>query len=204
MGYFSSGSKTGHFPKKNWLKSLAKIPSKTFELRLIIIFKKYVPINKRYIWAQSCSPRAIPMMTFSWVWSIFLSLPPLFGWGSYRPEKNGMSCAPSWSQPDDVSYNIFLFTFGFFLPLIIIIVSSFSVIITINKNISSIISDNIRQAAMERQAKVIRMVMRAQSKTKNIIIIFLNLRFVLLYQYLYSVGPPMLFCLWQAFLAFPR
>ena len=103
-------------------------------------------------------PRAIPMITFSWVWSIFLSLPPLLGWGSYRPEKNGMSCAPSWSHPDDAPYNIFLFSLGFFLPLIIIIITSLSVIITINKNISSIISDSIRQAAMDRQAKVIRMV----------------------------------------------
>ena len=101
---------------------------------------------------------AIPMMAFSWVWSISLSLPPLLGWGSYRPEKNGMSCAPSWSRPDDAPYNIFLFSLGFVFPLSIIIVSSLSVIININNNISNIISDSIRQAAMERQAKVIKMV----------------------------------------------
>ena len=103
-------------------------------------------------------PRSSTMVTFCWMWSISLSLPPLTGWGSYRPEKNGMSCAPSWSEAQDTTYNIFLFSLGFFLPLLIIIISSFSVISIIKENISTIISKDIRKASMERQYKVVRMV----------------------------------------------
>lgn len=38
------------------------------------------------------------MIVFSWTFSLILALPPLFGWGSYRPEMSGMSCAPSWTR----------------------------------------------------------------------------------------------------------
>ena len=98
------------------------------------------------------------MVTSCWMWSISLSLPPLTGWGAYRPEQNGMSCAPSWSDTQDTTYNIFLFSMGFFLPLIIIIFTSLSVIMTIKQNISTIISSDIRRAAMKRQYKVVKMV----------------------------------------------
>merc|ERR1712126_243747 len=39
-----------------------------------------------------------------------------------------LSCAPSWTLPSDKSYNIFLFTLGFFLPLFVICATSLSVI----------------------------------------------------------------------------
>jgi hypothetical protein len=32
----------------------------------------------------------IQLIILSWVWSICLALPPLLGWGQYRPEANGM------------------------------------------------------------------------------------------------------------------
>ena len=41
------------------------------------------------------------------------------------------SCAPSWSFASDRSYNLFLFSLGFFLPLFIIISTSISVVRTI-------------------------------------------------------------------------
>ena len=42
----------------------------------------------------------------SWVLSLLLALPPLLGWGSYTPELNGMSCAPSWTQVSSLSIHI--------------------------------------------------------------------------------------------------
>ena len=38
------------------------------------------------------------MVLGSWLWSITLALPPILGWGSFAPEVNGMSCAPSWTR----------------------------------------------------------------------------------------------------------
>ena len=37
-----------------------------------------------------------------------------------------MNCAPVWDGEDTQPYNIFLFTFGFILPLILILASSIS------------------------------------------------------------------------------
>jgi hypothetical protein len=30
------------------------------------------------------------LIVLSWVWSIIISLPPLFGWSKFVPESNGM------------------------------------------------------------------------------------------------------------------
>jgi len=43
------------------------------------------------------------------------------------------SCAPTWKEKDHLSYNMFLFVIGFFLPLFIIIVTSLSVIFSLRK-----------------------------------------------------------------------
>ena len=95
----------------------------------------------------------IVMITYSLTISTLLSSPPLFGWGNFAPEENGMrqvfqvkkeetgksyftkfcSCAPSWKKPEDASYNLYLFSLGFFLPMGIIIVSSVSILSTLNK-----------------------------------------------------------------------
>ena len=48
-------------------------------------------------------------------------------------EENGMSCAPSWKHPDDLSYNLFLFTVGFFLPLSIILGTGVKILVIIKK-----------------------------------------------------------------------
>ena len=97
-------------------------------------------------------------MSFGWFWSFALSLPPIFGWGSFRPESNGMSCAPSWRNHSDIPYNIFLFSLGFFLPLAMIILSSLSVIFILRRNVSTLTSKDVKKSALERERKVLIMV----------------------------------------------
>ncbi|XP_023346171.1 blue-sensitive opsin, partial [Eurytemora carolleeae] len=69
----------------------------------------------------------------SWVWGVALALPPLLGWGKYVPESNGMSCAPSWTDPQYNSYNYYLFIGGFIIHLLIILYTSCSAILKIRK-----------------------------------------------------------------------
>ena len=69
-----------------------------------------------------------------------------------------MSCAPSWTQPEDVPYNVFLFTFGFFLPLVLILLTSWIAISNIRRSCRSIKSDDIKSSALARQYKVVKMV----------------------------------------------
>jgi len=96
----------------------------------------------------------ILMRLFSLTISLVLALPPLFGWGHFMPEENGMSCAPSWKSPEDSGYNIFLFTIGFFAPVFLILFTSVSILTTIHKAKSLTQMDEIQRKIMKKQAKV--------------------------------------------------
>ena len=63
----------------------------------------------------------------------------------------------SW-QEEDAPYNIFLFTLGFFIPLLIILVTSIEVIIKLKRDTRNIINRDIRMVAEQRQEKVMKMV----------------------------------------------
>ena len=121
------------------------------------------------------------LVIFSWIWSIFLAFPPLLGWGAYLPEGNWMryflslcnywtlfyqrktanlvlnctSCAPSWTFPSDKGNNLLLFSFGFFLPLLIILSTSISVVRTVSQALGTICERDLQKKAMKKQFKVI-------------------------------------------------
>ncbi|XP_047345879.1 pinopsin-like [Vespa velutina] len=69
-----------------------------------------------------------------WIYALSLSLPPLFGWGSYGPEAGNVSCSVSWEVHDSAtnsdSYIGFLFILGLVLPVIVIVTSYFAIVIT--------------------------------------------------------------------------
>ncbi|XP_018395716.1 PREDICTED: rhodopsin-like [Cyphomyrmex costatus] len=72
-----------------------------------------------------------------WMYALSLSLPPFFNWGTYGPEAGNISCSVSWEIHDPETHNDtyigFLFIFGFFLPVIIITSSYYSIIKTLKK-----------------------------------------------------------------------
>ena len=98
------------------------------------------------------------MIFFCWSYSLLLSAPPLLGWGRFSPEVSGQSCAPDWREAEDVPYNVFLFTAGFFLPLSVILVSSLTVASILRQTTTSIVNTEIKAAAVRRQYSVLRMV----------------------------------------------
>lgn len=61
----------------------------------------------------------------SWVYSLFWTVPPLFGWSSYGLESSGTTCSVVWHSRshNNVSYIVCLFLFCLVLPLIIMIFS---------------------------------------------------------------------------------
>ncbi|XP_035729999.1 rhodopsin-like isoform X2 [Vespa mandarinia] len=69
-----------------------------------------------------------------WIYALSLSLPPLFGWGSYGPEAGNVSCSVSWEVHDSAtnsdSYIGFLFILGLVLPVVVIVTSYFAIVIT--------------------------------------------------------------------------
>ncbi|PIO37389.1 hypothetical protein AB205_0063140, partial [Aquarana catesbeiana] len=59
----------------------------------------------------------------SWVYSLFWTLPPLFGWSNYGPEGPGTTCSVNWHSRDvtNTSYIVCLFVFCLALPFIVIV-----------------------------------------------------------------------------------
>ncbi|KAF7410486.1 hypothetical protein HZH68_004867 [Vespula germanica] len=91
-----------------------------------------------------------------WMYALSLSLPPLFGWGSYGPEAGNVSCSVSWEVHDSAtnsdSYIGFLFALGLVLPVVIIVTSYFAIVTT------TIRVKKKAGARGRREAKVTRMV----------------------------------------------
>uniref|UniRef100_H3DFD6 Teleost multiple tissue opsin 3b n=1 Tax=Tetraodon nigroviridis TaxID=99883 RepID=H3DFD6_TETNG len=67
--------------------------------------------------------RAKIAVAASWFYSLFWTLPPLFGWSSYGPEGLGTTCSVQWHQrtASSRSYIICLFIFCLLLPLLVMI-----------------------------------------------------------------------------------
>uniref|UniRef100_A0A8B9NV34 G-protein coupled receptors family 1 profile domain-containing protein n=1 Tax=Apteryx owenii TaxID=8824 RepID=A0A8B9NV34_APTOW len=68
--------------------------------------------NYRKIWME---------IVLSWTYSLFWTVPPLFGRNSYGPEGPGTTCSVNWHSKDanNVSYIICLFIFCFVIPFVI-------------------------------------------------------------------------------------
>ncbi|XP_076395609.1 green-sensitive opsin isoform X2 [Megachile rotundata] len=99
---------------------------------------------------------AVILGFFVWVYALCLSVPPLFGWGSYGPEAGNVSCSVSWEIHDPVtksdSYIGFIFTFGLVIPVLVITTSYVAIVLTLRK---------VRKragASGRREAKITKMV----------------------------------------------
>ncbi|XP_060813445.1 green-sensitive opsin-like isoform X1 [Bombus pascuorum] len=99
---------------------------------------------------------AITLGIFVWIYALCLSLPPLFGWGSYGPEAGNVSCSVSWEVHDPLtksdSYIGFIFVFGLIIPVLVISSSYVAIIVTLRK---------VRKragASGRREAKITKMV----------------------------------------------
>ncbi|KAJ8011142.1 hypothetical protein DPEC_G00055110 [Dallia pectoralis] len=74
--------------------------------------------------ADSTNYRKIALgITFSWVYSLGWTLPPLFGWSRYGPEGPGITCSVDWSSENanSVSYIVCLFVFCLIVPFAVIV-----------------------------------------------------------------------------------
>ena len=69
---------------------------------------------------------AMKIIVLVWMYAMSLSLPPLFGWGSYTPDRSGLlGCSFDWHSTEaDQAYIIYSLILGFVTPSIIIPISS--------------------------------------------------------------------------------
>ncbi|XP_051507619.1 melanopsin-A [Myxocyprinus asiaticus] len=95
--------------------------------------------------------RAFLILLVAWAYSLGWSLPPFFGWSAYVPEGLLTSCTWDYMTftPSVRAYTMLLFTFVFFIPLIVIIFCYFFIFRSIrstNKAVGKINGDNKRDS----------------------------------------------------------
>ncbi|XP_036403169.1 melanopsin-A [Megalops cyprinoides] len=95
--------------------------------------------------------RALLILLGAWAYSLCWSLPPFFGWSAYVPEGLLTSC--TWDyvtfSPSVRAYTMMLFTFVFFIPLIVIMYCYFFIFRAIrntNKAVSKMNGNNTRDS----------------------------------------------------------
>ncbi|XP_051945686.1 melanopsin-A-like [Xyrauchen texanus] len=95
--------------------------------------------------------RAFLILLVAWAYSLGWSLPPFFGWSAYVPEGLLTSCTWDYMTftPSVRAYTMLLFTFVFFIPLIVIIfcyVFIFRSIRSTNEAVGKMNGDNKRDS----------------------------------------------------------
>ncbi|CAF1121229.1 unnamed protein product, partial [Didymodactylos carnosus] len=113
----------------DFIGALLEIP-----LPLTSNFACTVSLNKYYMIVKPLSRNILTMRTtfisvaLSIFGGLFWSLTPLIGWSSYTLEGVLTSCSITWQSRtvNVISYNISLFIFGYFLPLLVVIYLSAS------------------------------------------------------------------------------
>nr|CCP46947.1 c-opsin [Euperipatoides kanangrensis] len=109
------------------LKSIASITNLAF-----ISFERYIVISKPFAAAKINFRVSAIGIAGIYLYSFAVTAPPLFGWNSYIQEAQ-ISCSMDWltRTPNNVSYIMYLFTFGLIIPLLIILISYIQVVTTI-------------------------------------------------------------------------
>ncbi|CAM4720530.1 CD40 ligand isoform X1 [Lepidochelys kempii] len=90
----------------------------------ILSYERYVTVLRRCMKVNMSSyQKSCLFIAGSWFYSLFWTLPPLFGWSSYGPEGPGTTCSVAWHSrsPNNISYIICLFIFCLILPLLTMI-----------------------------------------------------------------------------------
>uniref|UniRef100_A0A0N8CBL7 Gpcr rhodopsin family n=1 Tax=Daphnia magna TaxID=35525 RepID=A0A0N8CBL7_9CRUS len=79
--------------------------------------------------------RAVLLLAIIWMYSLAVTCPPLFGWGRYDREASHISCSVNWESKMDNNrlYIVYMFAFGLFVPLAVIVVSYVSILRVVRK-----------------------------------------------------------------------
>ncbi|MBN3279482.1 OPSP protein, partial [Polyodon spathula] len=99
----------------------------------ILAFERYIVICKPMGDFRFQQKHAVIGCSFTWVWSLIWTAPPLFGWCSYVPEGLRTSCGPNWytGGSNNNSYVLMLFVTCFVMPLSMIIFSYGNLLVTL-------------------------------------------------------------------------
>lgn len=125
-----------------------------------IAIDRYYAIAKPLQVAKNMSrKKSFFMIVAVWLWSLLSAVPPVFGWGRYIPEGFQTSCTFDYLTRTDNnrSYILFLYIFGFVIPLTVIILCYTMILKAVN----------VHENEMKKTAKKLNAEMRSnQDKTR--------------------------------------
>jgi hypothetical protein len=75
------------------------------------------------------------MIVMIWLFSLFMAILPLLGWGKYGYQRAKLSCTVQWHLYSSGGYSKFFCVISIFLPLLIIIVSYFYILRAVHKQV---------------------------------------------------------------------
>ena len=101
---------------------------------LTISVDRYMIIVQR---KDTLTPRKAKMyIGLSWLFSLAVALPPIFGWGRYGFELGQIQCSLQWPSQNwlGLSYGLFFFSTTFVIPVIFMAFSFTSILRTVRRN----------------------------------------------------------------------
>nr|BAQ54847.1 opsin, pteropsin type [Anax parthenope] len=103
---------------------------------MVLSFERYVMISKPFQVHRLTQKGAVALIGAIWVYALFLTVPPLLGWGDYVHESANISCSVNWESKtmNATTYIIFLFAMGLVVPVFVISFSYLNIIWTMKKN----------------------------------------------------------------------
>ncbi|XP_073981561.1 parapinopsin-like [Rhodnius prolixus] len=102
----------------------------------VLALERYLIVSQPVSHGSLSRPTALTIVGSIWLYSFVITAPPLVGWGEYGLEAANISCSINWEtrSHSSTSYILFLFTFGFFIPIIVISYSYMNIILTMKKS----------------------------------------------------------------------
>ncbi|XP_050524855.1 rhodopsin-like [Daktulosphaira vitifoliae] len=103
----------------------------------VLAYDRYLMIRYPFSTRRLTNESAIYAIASIWVYAFIVTGPPLFGWSHYVNESADISCSVDWESGEYVSYVVFIFLFGFFIPVSIIFYSYINLFITVKRRAST-------------------------------------------------------------------
>lgn len=102
----------------------------------VLAFERFIIVSRPFNSKGLSRRGALFMLVGIWIYSLILTVPPLFGWGQYVNEAANISCSINWEEQstNTMSYILFLFAFGLVVPLFVITFSYIHIIKTMKQN----------------------------------------------------------------------
>ncbi|TNN47129.1 Parapinopsin [Liparis tanakae] len=112
---------------RRWFSNCGSCPSSIVSLisLAVLSYERYSTMMKPTIADGRDFRPALGGITFSWLYSVAWTVPPLLGWSRYGPEGPGTTCSVDWrtQTPNNISYIVCLFAFCLVLPFAVILYS---------------------------------------------------------------------------------